>query len=137
MYGQIPTSSLYIQNHTLGRIKECDIKEASANLYYLSNFTFPNFTKDFSQEYVGDYRGTVFSALQFAIYTGSKDIYLVGCDCSTGHFYSQKKDKLNYQVKIWKKIKKILSRKYPDVRVYSVNPVNLKGLFIDIYQEDK
>ena len=31
-------------------------------------------------------------------------------------------------------MKKIVSRKYPNVKIFSVNPVNLKGIFEDIYQ---
>lgn len=137
-YGIIPKSTRYLQNNFLNTFssEDNDVIAANASVYYLKPGCRQKFTKNLNKFPIADLKGTVFSALQFALYAGAKEIYLVGCDCSSGHFYASKKDsKLNYQIAIWKKMKKVLSKKFPDVKIYSVNPVNLKGLFEDIYQE--
>jgi len=97
--------------------------------------------------------GTVFSALQFVLYTHPKRIYLVGCDCtSDGYFYSKqnndehipshwidikngKNELLSMTKKLWQETASILTLQYPDVEVVSINPVGLKGLFKDVYTQ--
>ena len=97
--------------------------------------------------------GTVFSALQFILYTKPKKIYLVGCDCTEdGYFYSEKhkdpnnkdwvdirngKNKLlNKTFSLWQEISYVTKFLYPDTEIISLNPVGLKGLFKDVYTED-
>ena len=77
------------------------------------------------------------SAIQFALYTNPKKIYLVGMDCSCGHFDVKKKEDvdLSYTIKTWEKIKRFAEIYYPDTEIISVNPVGLKGIFSDLYQE--
>lgn len=97
--------------------------------------------------------GTVFSALQFILYTHPKRIYLVGCDCtSEGYFYSLKNNKgpipaywtdprqgknilLSKLKKLWLEASYVLQDMYPDIEIISVNPVALKGLFKDVYTQ--
>lgn len=138
-YGVIPYSTRYLQNFVLNTFgpDDEDVKEASATLYFLKPGFFHNIEQNLDKKPFGDLKGTVFTALQFALYAGAKEIYLVGCDCSSGHFYSDQKKLLNYQIKIWEQMKKIVSRKYPNVKIFSVNPVNLKGIFEDIYQSSE
>lgn len=84
--------------------------------------------------------GTVFSALQFALFTGPKEIYLVGCDCSSdGYFndingYVEQKllEKTEY---LWHEAKAFVDQYYPNTKIISVNPVALKGLFKDLNQK--
>ena len=83
--------------------------------------------------------GTVFSALQFALYTQPKRIYLVGCDCTNSGYFSKSKghekqlllEKSEY---LWKEASVFIKQYYPDIEIVSINPVGLKGVFKDIYQ---
>lgn len=84
----------------------------------------------------GDWHGSIFSTLQFALYTNPKRIYVVGNDCGVGHYSDrQKESKSNFTANIamWKKMKEYIDEYYPHVEIVSVNPVGLKGLFKDVY----
>ncbi len=85
-----------------------------------------------------DFGSVVFGAAQFALYTGAKRIYLVGCDCSSGYFDGTKNNIKGAQFLIegWKKFKTYAHTYYPDVEVISINPVGLKGLFKDVYTKE-
>lgn len=77
-----------------------------------------------------------FPAIQFALWTNPKTIYLVGCDCSSGHYDgSGSESNLEYLIEPWKKLKKFRDIWYPLTKIVSVNPVGLKGIFEDLYQE--
>ena len=69
----------------------------------------------------------------------------MGCDASTaGHFLGidTEEQKKNDQQCIggdvtynkWKELKHFLELHDPDVEIISINPVGLKGLFKDVYQ---
>ena len=75
--------------------------------------------------------------MQFALFTNPKRIYIVGCDCSSGYFNEETKEiKPNKMlVKSWKELKKFVEIYYPETEIISVNPVGLKGLFKDLYQD--
>lgn len=87
----------------------------------------------------------VFPAIQFALFTYPKEIYIVGCDLGSiyEHFYDQEqKNKpaipfpAGDRVKLtWARIKMFARRYYPETKIISVNPVGLKGLFQDMYTE--
>lgn len=105
----------------------------SANTYLLEEISYNNFAYDIANEPFGDFQSTVFSALQFALYTHPKKIYLVGCDCSQGYFYKSPvpfshSDNVK---KGWMLFKKFKDEIYPDVEIISINPVGLKGLFAE------
>jgi len=72
----------------------------------------------------------VFPSLQFILYTGIKELYLVGCD---GGFMA--KDKKNHGednlIYWWKKFKSFKEKYYRNVSMISINPVSLKGMFND------
>lgn len=85
--------------------------------------------------------GTVtFSAIQFALWTNPKRLFLVGCDCTNdGHFYlKENKYNLNLSKVLsgYSKFKSFSEKFYPDTKVISVNPVGLKGMFKDWNQKD-
>lgn len=87
-------------------------------------------------EPIGDWHGTIFSVLQFALYTNPKRIYVVGNDCGVGHFDDrQKNSKSDFTANIamWKIMKEYIDEYYPHIEIISVNPVGLKGLFKDVY----
>lgn len=77
------------------------------------------------------------SAMQFALYTNPKRIYIVGCDCTSGYFDSKDKKitKKNDYVEAWVQLKHFADIYYPETEIISVNPVGLKGIFTDLYQE--
>lgn len=84
----------------------------------------------------------IFPAIQFALYTRPKQLFLVGCDCTNdGHFDGRKQGLLEGDMSIpmwiagYQKLRSIANRHYPDTEIISVNPVALKGLFKDIFTE--
>ena len=104
-------------------------------------FPFKNdFSYDLSAQPLQCYGSIAFPAAQFALWTNPKRIYLVGCDCTTnGHFVKSNlkpKDELGvpFVIQGWKKFKNFANRYYPDTEIICVNPVGLKGVFKDLYQ---
>ena len=95
----------------------------------------PQFAYDISTQPLGCFGSIVFPALQFALWTHPKRIYLVGCDCTTNGYSYDKKDKnflpVNTIIEAYKKFKQFAQKYYPDVEIISINPVGLKGLFKD------
>lgn len=89
-------------------------------------------------------------AMQFALFTNPKKIYLVGCDSNgikNGHFIEGKNDNKMISlfpdkfwianqkrlVTCWNRIKEFAQIYYPDTEIVSVNPIGLKGMFKDVY----
>ncbi len=87
-------------------------------------------------------------ALQFILYTQPEKIYIVGIDCTNAsfkHFICKgeeydsalRGDNLNkidlHNIKCYNYIKKFIDVYYPYTEIISVNPVNLKGVFKDVY----
>ena len=64
----------------------------------------------------------IFPALQFMLYTGMKDIYLIGVDANLPRLPES-----------WMQAKHFINDNYPSTTLHSVNPVALKGYFNDIY----
>ena len=86
-------------------------------------------------------------ALQFLIYAGVSEIYLVGADCDGGpsfgvggdssgglgpDFFGKERD-YNEMLPDWNNFKIYLSKEKPNVKIISINPVGLKGYFEEIY----
>lgn len=96
---------------------------------------FPN---DISIEPLADHGSTVFSALQFILYTSPKEIRLVGCDCSSGYFHGSNQNKQSTQhsglLLSWLKFRDYVHLAYPFIKLTSINPIGLKGVFDDFYQ---
>ena len=99
--------------------------------------------RDICNHGLADFGSVVFPAIQFALWTHPKEIYLVGCDTTdTGHFYDDdEEESVSLSVPHWVKIGyarvKMFARLfYPNTEIISVNPVALKGLFKDIYTDD-
>ena len=97
----------------------------------------PNIPLEISTQPLADFSSVAFSALQFALWTNPKRIYLVGCDSTqSGHFY-EKDDNSNVHPELkhgYECIKKFATAFYPETEIVSINPVGLKGLFKDVYQ---
>ncbi len=142
-----PKGEQAVKRNSFAKVLDNDIKEANAREFYLSSsdrkiITLQNkaeayFAHNILQEAIGDFGGTVFSVLQFLPFTGTKKIYLVGFDVSSGYFY--KGDEETYsdtslQIYSWQYMKIMYERYYKEIELISVNPVNLKGLFKDMVQ---
>lgn len=94
-----------------------------------------SFNTDIDKTWLVDGGSCIFSAMQFALFTNPKRIYLVGCDCSSGYFDGKAGANASHLVKSWKELKKFAEIYYPDTEIISVNPVGLKGMFKDLYQD--
>jgi hypothetical protein len=94
---------------------------------------------------LSDFNSVIFPAVQFALWTYPKCIYIVGCDCShngkyeSNHFHDTEEKEDFFPVvecvQGWKKIKEFQQTYYPDIEMISINPVFLKGLFKDEFTD--
>lgn len=72
----------------------------------------------------------IFSSLQFLLYTGVKKLYLVGCDAGGGSSFLEKDEVWpDTIIAEWGHFKEFLETEYPDVKIISINPNNLRGWF--------
>ena len=92
---------------------------------------------DVTMEPVADLYGTAFSAVQIALLTNPRRIYIVGMDCSKGHAFSSTEtyDYSITQKASWLKIKEYLEYGKYKTEIISINPVGLKGMFKDVYTQ--
>lgn len=122
-------------------IPESIAMRAGAKRYYTDYMYRPEFSfaHDLTTQSLGDFKSIVFAAMQFILWTRPKNIYIVGCDCSSGGGYFNNQNAKNFLDKsvaeTWKKLKDFAEIYYPETKIYSINPVGLKGLFDDLYQE--
>lgn len=83
------------------------------------------------------YGSIMFDALQFALWTNPKRIFIVGMDNTTLGTFDNQKNKLNclYVKEHMEEFKKFANEYYPETQIISVNPVGLQGIFTDIQQK--
>ena len=113
-----------------------------------ANFVSNKFTLDIDSEPIGNFHTVSLQAMQFLLYTNPKKIYVVGIDCTfatAGHFIGNDDRDSGIKrgqnliandlvtIENWKQLKKFVDIYYPEIEIISVNPVNLKGVFKDIY----
>lgn len=106
----------------------------------ISNFE-PKFAYDISSQPLGCFRTIVFPALQFALWTNPKEIYLVGCDCTTSGYFNSKEGSPEFKpdiiIESYKIFKHFAHVYYPETKIISINPVGLKEIFDeDIYTDE-
>lgn len=93
----------------------------------------------------------VFPPMQFLMYAGVAKIYLVGCDCGGdvkggvdtpilwhGKPYKDEPwdvEHYNAMTYLWFEFSKFADKYYPAIEIISVNPLNLAGMFTDLYGE--
>jgi len=127
-------------------IPESDVIAADARRYRLvcwptssEEMSARGFAYDLTTQRLVSLRSVVFAALQFALWTCPRRIYLVGCDCAgTGHFAGDATKcfaDAGDLVDGYRMFKEFAGRYYPDTQIISINPVGLTGLFTDQYQE--
>lgn len=85
------------------------------------------------------YGSIMFPAIQFALWTNPKRIYIVGMDNTDSGYFDGNKQKMSISSEFIKenilKLKKFANTYYPKTEIISVNPVGLKGIFKDIYTD--
>ena len=128
------------------------------SLIYQSNiFQYKTTTKLHSHQFaldidsvpIGNFSSITLQAVQFALFTNPKKIYIVGVDCtisSQGHFTGDKLDTTHrgqdlqntdrLSRKYWFELKQFAKIYYPKTEIISVNPVGLKGYFKDVYTKE-
>lgn len=112
-------------------------KELGAKRFFHMSYNDPDFIPtDISSSPLIGMSSIIFPALHFALFTGSKKIYLVGCDCSNqGHFIGNENVGKPFDInpskliQEWIYMKNFIELRYPQVQVLSINPVGLKGIF--------
>lgn len=127
------------ESNTKNTISESTVLKYNANKFYVYSkrpILPTHFNTDIDSTWLVDGGSSTFSAMQFALFTNPKRIYLVGCDCSSGYFDGKGGNDATPFIKVWKELKKFADIYYPETEIISVNPVGLKGLFTDLYQED-
>lgn len=107
-----------------------------AKRYYTDEVCKPyQFTYDISTQMLGDFNSVVFLAMQFILWTNPDIVYLIGCDCSSGYYDNSKSvSSMSYLKSNWIKLKQFQETYYPDIKIVSINPVGLRGIFYDEYQ---
>ena len=120
------------------RIPQSYLYDANAHRYLLQEARIKKWAINIECEPFGDIGSTTFSALQFACYTHPRKIYLVGCDASSSYSETGGRGVQDYtfSIKLWQSFADFVKAIYPDTQVISINPVNLKGMFEDIYTDN-
>lgn len=139
-FGRIPDNRMEACMRTkeashVRRIPRHFVDEAEASEYYVYDLLQNRIAYDIEREpLVAD--SVANAAFQFILHCHPDRIYLVGCDCSSGYFYESKVQFDNsIMISKWKKLKEYADSLYPDIEIISVNPVGLKGVFKDEYDE--
>lgn len=130
----------------------CDALRFNDDLFIYRNGYKSKCVKDIEYRALGTMPNVGMSVMQFALFLNPCEIYIVGCDMSGTHFApgnqndnQLKKEKVQYDdywskeqkdlLEKWMEIKEFAKINYPDTRIISVNPVGLKGVFEDLFQE--
>ena len=131
--------------------RECNALRFYLNDYLIGGYQNCHFVKDIDMEPISGFPVVGMSVMQFVLYMNPTDIYLVGMDTSGGHFANPSqsqndiakenanldvywKNEYDLQIKKWKELISFRDCFYPDIKIHSINPVGLKGIFDDIFQ---
>lgn len=134
-YGYLPNERTKEVTGIVERIAPENYINSGAKKYIIEDLVKGHWATDLAMEPIGDFQGTVFSALQFVCFGNPKAIYLVGFDCSSSvnKNLQAKAASSAYQLDAWKRFKTFIKKVHPNTKVFSVNPVGLKGEFCDVY----
>lgn len=123
-----------------------DVADAIENSSFEGNFVI-----DIKENAIRYFQSVATVAVQIALWLHPRRLYLVGLDFSTvGHYNDeiytnniaqQHKNwvtehwQTDYVRNFWQKVRDFASHYYQDVKIVSINPVSLKGIFEDIYTD--
>lgn len=119
--------------------------QANATRYYVDQSPSIYLLPDIRYRPLMDFCSVVFPALHFAFFTNPRRIFLIGCDASYSGYFTQenqldtvdqKRHYLNIMLVGFRRLKEFAQTWYPDTEIISINPVNLKGLFRDMYTDE-
>ncbi|MCE3046686.1 hypothetical protein [Helicobacter kayseriensis] len=102
------------------------------SMHYASHQTIQ---PDISRHPLFGYGSIIIPAFHFSLYCQPKRIYLVGCDCSSGGHFDDRKTWVLEDLATkrlqeeWRRMALFAKYYYPEVEIVSINPVGLKGLF--------
>lgn len=141
---QASTCKLFCANHvTYPQFNVADENLSEANVYRFYTHSvqsqFPaTFTADILSNSIFDYTSIIFNTLQILLFCKPKRIFLVGCDCSdTQNFINEEQGgRHSTLIAPWKALKLFADNHFPETEIVSVNPIGLKGLFRDYYQNE-
>tara|TARA_B110000483_G_scaffold204262_1_gene247140 strand:- start:5626 stop:6276 length:651 start_codon:yes stop_codon:yes gene_type:complete len=77
------------------------------------------------------HRSSLFITFQLILIMGIKKIYLIGCDCGGSNFFINKGSNYTLLIEQWKYLKDFTKKYFPDVKIFIINPVNLKDVFLE------
>lgn len=146
-FGQCSSSTsnhIYLKDNMNWNFSDSLIESIPNSYKFYFDHPAKEVNRDIETQSLPDLNSSIFSALYFALYTGVKRIYIVGCDCSLGGYFNQEQTKdcwakTNVPQKLlfgWNIFTTYLKTFHPDVEIVSINPVGLKGRFKDIYTND-
>ncbi len=142
-YGGINCKKFYGRHYLNTPISMTDRDKSKAESFYFIDQKVPcntlvDFNPDISTRPLNTWSSIIFPALEFALWTNPKRIYIVGCDCTSNEHFDGTTFKLYVENVLygWNHMKAFIQYHYPDTEVISINPVGLKGLFKDEYTED-
>lgn len=139
------------------RIPESFIIDANAQKYYTDAYMFPgaqylNLVVDIDKMAIANTHNIGVQIMQVALFMNPSRIYLVGIDASSnGHFsYEGIDDKRKKEIDStlakyvdvnsvkdeWLKVKELRDVYYPSTRIISINPIGLRGIFEDEFQDE-
>lgn len=90
---------------------------------------------DLSSSPLADFMSVSFGALQFAIWTHPKRIFLVGCDTVMNGSFDGRQNSYMFDdmFRGYRLFKKFITTRHPEIEIISVNPIGLRGIFHDVY----
>ena len=132
-------------------VRKCDGKRFITDIFYQDDLNKCEFVPDIDSRAIGNFPNVALDCMQFALYMNPSKVYLVGLDHTGTHFSQknlneyEKTEENNYMEwywktvleptkKIWERCRQFAQTYYPDTEIISVNPVGLKGIFKDWYQ---
>ena len=144
-YRQGVCKKFYGAHYIVSAISDVHLEKAKAERYYFIDGGVGNSawkcSRDISCMPLSSFSSVAHPAVQFALWTGVKRIYLVGCDTTlngyaSGMNYEDPSSNTLYIDNVfegWRRIKAFADVCYPETEVVSINPVGLRGLFRDVY----
>ncbi len=138
----------YGAHYLVPAISDAHLEKAKAERYFFIDGGYGDSPwkgpRDISRMPLFAFSSVAHPAVLFALWTGAKRIYLVGCDTNLQGYASGMKYKnassntlcVDNVLIGWSRIKAFAEICYPETEIVSINPIGLRGLFRDVYTEN-